>query len=522
MEKLIEVIQKVIYFFLYPLPEDRSRHVELRRVYQELRYLKLSYTDALGRHIHPDFAAKVYELWVLIESLDKLLNLPHQRGELFQSDDLLEYLLVRQLDESFRERLDGINPGNLLSRIQNSPDGELALQQIESEWKDITHFISELHDTALHQNLFQLEILYALTEYDFKKLLSKFDPMFERKKKSSTPRFRECGRESAEQDLLDLYYIMGGLKLDHGARKLIQQTAVYYSGEKDHEKDHEKDRVPDLQKQNEILDHIGLLLENDLSEATFGALLKLLHQDPAFSQECMKRERDYIDDVWQFVHRRYQNSIIFVQREQLDARNTEKLTDFFPEELVEQVPFYNREADNLFSAVGLHGFLYGMPLSIIKTYQRHILAGEPLAMLMKFNYDGIFNDMGFKNSFQTIVEKAGEIGDYIVNFEKNISVAEMFDETGSVSGPASKAAELEKYRDELDGEAQRIIELTKEVLDTLNHHIMILMEDYRMLHPRIITNIKIIGGSRNRDMFKTIENLQELHSAVSDALDSYL
>ncbi len=523
MEKLIEVLQKVFLFFLYPSPEERSRHLELRKLYQELRYLKLAYTDMSGKTIHSGFAEKVFRLYKLVKALDGVLNLPHRRDELLKMEDLREYLVLQQLDESMRSRIDGLSADSLFERIKSSMDQDTTLRQSEEEWREITHRITGLHQSSFNQDLFQLEIIYALMDYDFELLLAKFDPTFHHHRKESRPRFRECPADWVEQELLDLYFVIGGVTMNQNVRSLVKMVYAFFHA--DTEEEEKGTAPPELSK---ILDGIDLIFENDLSDSTFGSMLKLLNQDPGYAPERMKPERDYIDDVWQRLHRRYQSSLITVNRSLLDKSSQQNIAGFFPEGSLQDISFYNRESDSLFNAEQLYGYLYAYPMRILKTYTRHVLENGLLTTLMKISFDAIFTDADLKNDFQSAIEQTNEISDFLREFESSISrkntasVTQIIGKGNAAEGQAVKAEELEQFRDGADRDALYILKYSRQSFENLNQCIRELLDEHHQLHPRRVTNIKVIGGGQNRDMLKDIEQAYHVHSGVMSLLDSYI
>jgi hypothetical protein len=522
MEKLIEVLQKVFLFFLYPSPEERSRHLELRKLYQELRYLKLTYTDMSGKRIHPGFADQVLRLYKLVKAMDKVLKLPHRRDELLKMEDLSEYLVLQQLDENIRSLIEGLTADKLFERINSSMDQENTLRQSEEEWREINHRITELHHTSFNQDLFQLEILYALMDYDFELLLAKFDPTFHHHGKDEQPRFRECPADWVEQELLDLYFVIGGIRIQQDVRSLVKRVYSFFHADKE---EAQGTAPPEL---NKILDGIELVFENDLSENTFGAMLKLMNQDPGYAPERMKPEHDYIDDVWHRLHRRYQNSLITVNRSLLDRTSQQNIARFFPEGSLQEISFYSRESDGLFSSEQLYGYLYPFPLRILKTYNKHILENGLLTTLMKINFDAIFTDADLKNDFQASIEQTNEISDYLREFESSISrkntasVTQVIGKGNAAEGQAVKAEELEQFRDEADRGALYILRYARQALENLNLCIRELLEEHHQLHPHRVTNIKVIGGGQNREMLKDIEQAYHVHAGVMNILDSYI
>lgn len=521
MGKLIEVLQKLILFLMYPSAEERTRHLELRKIYQELRYLKLSYTDISGKHIQPEFADKVFQLYDLMQTLRKTLKLPRHRGELLKMSDLLEYIVVQELDRNTQKQIEGINPENFQRLLRASSNQEQTLMDFEALWRNISHQISELHETRLNQDLFQIEVLYALIEYDFDLLLRKFNPLYQPSRKGERSQFKECPKEELEQELLDLYFIVGALRIDQRLRRLVEQLYAYFN-DRGEESEHRPEGL------GELLDKAELIFENELSAGTLSTVFKLMHQDPEFESEKMKIEGDYVDDVWNIIRYRYQTSVALIHRTILDEQSLQKMDRFFSGESLLELSSYNRESDTLFESAGMHGYLFILPLKLIKTYQRQFLERRLLNPLLKINHEGIFTEGEVKTSFQSAIEEVSEISAAMREFESSISrnnvaaVAGMIDGNGPSEKRGVKLEELEQHRDTVDGEALQLMEYSKKALEKLNHSMRIIIEEYHSLHPQIVANIKVIGGNMSGEMRGFLEEAQQVHSALVDVLDSYL
>ena len=122
MDKLLEFFETLFLYIIYPRTEDRDRRLELRRIWRELRYMKLDYIDQHGKKVVSEYASKQYSLYKLISTLRKTLQLPAQRQELLQETNLLEYLVLQQCDPQVRRGLNGFSYESLLDRIKHASD----------------------------------------------------------------------------------------------------------------------------------------------------------------------------------------------------------------------------------------------------------------------------------------------------------------------------------------------------------------------------------------------------------------
>ena len=362
MDKIIEFFETIILYVLYPKAENRARQYELRKIWRELRYLKLGYTDMQGKRVFSSYASKLYSLYKLVATLQKSLQLPSRRQELLQEADLIEYLVLHQLEPQRRRQLNGFSYDALMDRIKHSSDQAAAWKSVEREWLEFARQISELKSKKITEDLFQLELLYALMEYDFGSFLKVFDPAFVKDQPQQVPKFADVSSSLVDQYLRDFYFIIAHFKVTPNTRNLLSHLFEYY-----HEEDAEQ-----IAALRESVDYIELLFENELSESTLRSLLQLIQQEPELYPEAAECSHDYIEEVHSRLSKRFANNRERVKRELTEATLWTTVEELLAEHPLEDIYGYTHENEEPLHQLGLSGFLYTLPLRALKSYYKSI------------------------------------------------------------------------------------------------------------------------------------------------------
>lgn len=500
MDKLIEIIETLFLYILYPSSEERARQLDLRKIWKELRYLKLGYTDLHGKKIFSSYASKLYALYKLVCTLRSTLQLPARRQELLQESDLLEYLVLQQLEPQVRRQLNSFSYEFLLERITHAVDQEAAWKAVHREWTEFTRRISELQHRKFGNDLYQLELLYGLLEFDFVSLLKVFDPTFVKEQSQQIPRFTDVAADLVDQYLLDFYYIAARLRINSNVRMVLNSLDSYYN-------DDSEEKTTSIR---ESLDYIELLFENELSESTLRSLIQLIHQDPEFEPEASCNTHDYITEVHSKLSKRFESSRDRVKRELTDSSLKGRIDELLTEHSLIGLYGYTRDNEEVFHQLGLSGFLYILPLEVLKTYYQLVFSKGALGSLRKVHEDGYYEASEFQQALGEAIRRFTDVSRQLEQFEaqllnKNGVSIDSIVEMARLNGNSIKNFEvIEKYVNEINRQAVKILEYAGNSAEDLHRRIGAVIGDHRASKPRFITNIRVIGGDRNRDILQRI------------------
>ncbi len=501
MDKLIEFFETLLLYLLYPSSEERARQFELRKIWKELRYLKLGYTDIHGKKIFSSYASKLYALYKLVCTLRNTLQLPARRQELLQENDLLEYLVLQQLEPQVRRQLNSFSYDFLLERITHAADQKAAWNAVQREWTEFSRRVSELQHRKFGNDLYQLELLYWLLEFDFTSFLKVFDSNFVKDQPKQIPRFADAAADLVDQYLLDFYFLVARLRITSRVRLVLNSLINYYNDDVSEEK---------TASIRESLDYIELLFENELSESTLRSLIQLVRQDPEFDPEASCNTHDYIDEVHSKLSKRFESNRDRVKRELTDSSLKGRIEELLTEHSLIGLYGYTRDNEEVFNQLGLSGFLYILPLEVLKTYYQLVFSKGALGSLRRVHEDGYYESSEFQQALGEALRRFTDVSRQLEQFEaqllnKNGVSVDSIVEMARLNGNSTKNFEvIENYVNQINRQAVKILEYAGNSAEDLHRRIGAVIGDHRASSPRFITNIRVIGGDRNRDILQRI------------------
>jgi len=517
MDKLLEFFETLFLYIIYPRTEDRDRRLELRRIWRELRYMKLDYIDQHGKKVVSEYASKQYSLYKLISTLRKTLQLPAQRQELLQETNLLEYLVLQQCDPQVRRGLNGFSYESLLDRIKHASDRGAAWKSVEREWVEIVSHISDLAQHKLNNDFFQLELMYGLMEFDFVSLFKLFDSSFIENQTQQIPRFGDVSAILLDQYLLDFYFITAYLRVTPNLRMLLINLFEYYN---------EDESIP-LSAVRESIDYIELLFENELSESTHHSLIQLSQQDPTYEPETASVSHNYVEEVQKKLIKRYENSRDLVKRELAEVELKDSIGDLLSGHDLVELQGYTRDNEELFLDLGLNGFLYTLPLQVVKTFYLSVFSKGLLGSLRKIYEDGNYENRDFQQGYDEALRQFSAVANRIDHFEtqlqqQNGTSLEGMQKMARFGGSSLQNFEvIETFLNDVNRKAEKILDCTGKSAEELHRRIGAIIGDHRSANPKFISNIRVIGGDRNRDILMRVEQAYQGLGLLLKIMRSY-
>ena len=517
MDKLLEFFETIILYVLYPKAEVRARQYELRKTWRELRYLKLGYTDIHGKKVFSSYASKLYALYKLIATVRTILQLPARRQELLQEADLLEYLVLQQLESQTRRQLNGFSYEALLERITHAADRKAAWKAVEREWVEFSRQISELKNRKTTAELFQIELFYGLLEFDYYSLLKVFDPAFVKDQPQQVPKFNDVSAVLVDQYLCDFYYLIAHFKVTPNTRTMLAHLYGYYQEE-------DAEQTAALR---ESVDYIELLFENELSESTLRSLLQIIHQDPEFLPDAARCGNDYIDEVYTRLGKRFACSRERVNRDMADARMQPAVAQLMEGYPLEELYGYTRANEEAFHQMGLSGFLYTLPLGGLKSYYKSIFSKGIVGSLRKVHEDGFFESSDFQCGLGESIRRFTDIINRIDLFEaqlykQNGVTLDQVIEMARISGNSVQNYQIiEKYVEDMNRGAVALLQYSGKAAEGLHRQLGAVIGDHRSTKPKFISNIRVIGGDRNRDIIMRLQKAYQDLEALLKILRAY-
>jgi hypothetical protein len=404
-----------------------------------------------------------------------------------------------------------------LDRIKHAPDRDAAWKSIERDWVEIVSHISGLAQQKLNNDLLQLELLYGLMEFDFVTLFKLFDSSFVEGQSQQIPRFSDVSAALLEQYLLDFYFITAHLRVTPNLRMLLINLFEYYN---------EGEASP-LSAVRESIDYVELLFENELSESTHRSLIQLSQQDPDYEPEAASVRHNYVEEVQIRLRKRFENSRDLVKRELAEVQLKDSIGDLLSGHALVDLHGYTRDNEELFLDLGLNGFLYTLPLQVVKTYYLSIFSKGLLGSLRKIYEDGNYENSEFQQGYGEALRQFSAVASRIDHFETQLqqqsgASMESMLKMARLGGSSLQNFEvIESFLNDVNRKAVKILDCTGKSAEELHRRIGAIIGDHRSANPNFVSNIRVIGGDRNRDILMRMDQAYQELGLLLKIMRSY-
>ena len=512
MEKLLEILDNLIAYLLYGGEEELHRHKQLRKIWKDLRDRQLRYIDKKGKRISNSFPSRILQLYRLLQTFDELLALDKSRDELLEDERLLSFLVDHRLDESSGIDRSTFTYDRMRERIAPLEEQDQEWKKIEKELEKLLGQFQSERFFGFNESCFGLEQFYALLRYDHASLLGQFTASSVQPSQEVPASFAPVSADQVEQELLDLYYIIGNFAFGPNVRAMVEDLLRYCR----------KDSESNIQVLRETMDQLELLLENELAPHTLKKLLQIIRQDPYFEPKFMKPERDYIGEYSTSLRERFGYNRDRLRRELLHERVEQKVEKIFGEQELLSPGGYNRENDQYLAERGFPCFSYLHPLEIIKSYAQWKLNKGFLGSVKKVNEDGYFEDRNFRIHLEDAVKRSEEITHDLEQFEQfihgrgslSIEDVQKMMERGKLKG--REAQTVHRFVEEANGQAKKLVEKVTNILYALYREVETVLADFKSNSPKHVTNVRVIGGDRNAEL---MDKIKAGHAELGELLD---
>jgi len=172
---------------------------------------------------------------------------------------------------------------------------------------------------------------------------------------------------------------------------------------------------------------------------------------------------------------------------------------------------YNDEVDSYLRRESPNGFTHVKPLGILKTFVVGVFESQIKETVKKILVEGYFDNKNFQNSLANILYQCDRTGGRVMAFEESLKGG------GRVSVTAVKRYVEEmrhgkdiipflgKIVDEINYKAREICEDETGIFQMLSETLGDLLSDYKRPSPDLVTNIRSLGGLRNKEIIASLQ-----------------
>lgn len=478
---------------------------ELKRLYLPLSRLKPPYYRFKNNLVMPGFAQDLHLFCKALKPLMDLADRTLAHPDLRVSRRYFDYLIDCELPPEDLERKASFFYDGMKARLENAVKGDEELEAVAADFQRFLGGIDLLEKGALDAELAEVERYTELCRHDWERVLGFFDPGVSLDENRYRPDFQPCDGEQVLPELVDAYYLTGGFSFSDSLFRKVMK--VYEKLSPAAAQDRRAKMVRIFETLNKIL-RFRLAPENLL------ALIRLVKGDPSYTPSLMRDRGRYLEQYRERLVAQFDRDRDRLRRERHESSVAHDIRELFGSIPVITVEEYDEDIDAYLRRESPGGFTHIKALSILKTFVLGIFDSSIKELVKKVLVEGYFDSKTFQNNLANILYQCERTVARIASFE------EMLRSNGRVSiGAVRRYVDemrhgkdilpyLGKIVDEINYKAREICEDETGLFKMLGDALGELLADYRKSSPDLVTNIRNLGGGRNKEIMAALTDGQ--------------
>jgi hypothetical protein len=488
-------------------PEETRRRSELRRLQGLLAEFKPPYYRPKQNLVLPGFALAVYHFYALLRPLAELARSTVANSDLRISQRYFDYLVDRRLPSAEQARKRYFSYEGMSERLQAALRPDEELDSIIREFQGFLGSLDALGSRAVNADLYEVERFIDLCRHDYERIIGLFDPSANLDDPRYKPDFAPVPGEQVLPELIDFYYLTESFDFS----PLLKESVLRLLEKRQPDGFDEAKKA----KIDKVFAQLGKTVSERLDKEILLALIRLIKEEPAFSPSTPRERRDFLDAYRARLVSQFDKDRERILREQHESAIATDIRSLFGEAEILEVEGYDEEHDSFLRRESPNGFVWIKPLRILKTF----ITGdfEPLLKesVKRVLVEGYFDNKGFQNNLANILYQCERSGGRILEFEEQLKG------TGRISLVAMKryieemrrgkdiASFLNRLVDAINDKAREIVEDEVGLFAMLGEALGDLLSDFRRSSPDLVTNIRTLGGGRNKEILAQVQGGRE-------------
>ncbi len=495
------IFQAILDFFRKIFGFDTGADGELKRIFSGISHIKPPYYRFKNNLVMTGFAQDLYLFCQTLKPLMDLADRTLSHPDLRVSRRYFDYLVDLELPAEERARKDSFVYEGMKARLENAVKDDEEQAAIARDFQRFLKSVDALMDGRLNFDLYEVERFIEVCRHDWERMLGFFDPGASLDDARYKPDFQACAGEQVLPELIDAYYLLSGFSFSEALHAKTMRVFERHAP---------ATAASQAGKISKLFSTLNKILSYRLSSDNLIALIRLSKRD-ALYQPDIKRERiDYVDQYRKRLITQYERDRERLLRERHENAVSMDIRDLFGGTEVLALDGYNEDNDSYLRRESPNGFTHVKPMSILKSYAKGVFEAQIKEAVKKILVEGYFDNKNFQNSLANILYQCDRTAARIDAFEEGLKGS------GRVSVVAVKRYVeemrhgkdimpfLSKIVDEINYRAKEICEDETGLFQMLSEVLGELLSDYKKSSPDLVTNIRSLGGGRNKELLASL------------------
>ncbi|MCX7023225.1 MAG: DUF5312 family protein [Spirochaetes bacterium] len=500
---------------------DTIRKAEIRKLQKRLEQLKPPYYRIRGSLVLPGFAQAVYSFALALRPLVELVHKTVANADLRVSQKYYDYLIDCNLPPEEQDRKKYFSYDDLRGRVERAIRTDEEFDAISAEFKRFADLLSSLNSASgINGELVEMDRFIEICKYDWERVLGFFDPGINMDDSRRKPDFQPSEGGQLLAELMDVYYLLADFSFDPplggNVLRILERHSSNSAGE------------DQRRKIDKIFAALNKVLAYRLDREILLSLIRILKDDPLYEPVVTRERRDFVDLYRKRLSVRFDQDRERVRRELHENAIASDIVGLFGDMEILQADSYDEETDAFLRKETPYGFTHVKPLRILKTFVFSIFEPKLKEPIKKILVEGYFDDKVFQNNLANILFQCERTVPRIVDFE------DQFSGTGRMTASALRryVEELRHGKDVLqilqrlvDGTNERVRDICEDeagLYKMLSDAIADLVKDYRRSSPDLVTNIRSMGGARNKEIMGQVIEGKRLMDLLVHVMKNFM
>lgn len=484
-------------------PEEAKRRAELKRIYARLAELHPVYYRPKQNLVVQGFAQAVYAFATSLRPLAEVARATVAASDSRVSQRYFDYLVECRLPPDKQEKIVAFSYDGMCERIGASLDPEFEIQVLSEEFQVFLREIEALGNREVNADLNEVDRFIEICRFDYERLLGLFDPGITLDSASYRPDFGPVEGEQAYPEIVDLYFLVEGFLFDSPLKanflRLLERRSP--SGIDEAKR----------KKIDKLFSHLDRLLQAPLNTEILLALMRATKGEPKLAPKVERERRDFLDSYKRRLKQQFERDRERIQRERHESAIATDIKALFGTIEILELEGYDDETDSFVRRESPNGFAWIKPMRILKTFISALFEPSLKESIKRILVEGYFDNKNFQNNLANILYQC----------ERSLARIDAFEEqmmgNGRISIVAVKRyveemrrgkdiiSYLNRLVDAINDKAKEIVEDEAGLFAMLGDAVTELLSDSKKPSPELITNIRTLGGGRNREILAQIQ-----------------
>ncbi len=484
-------------------PVEIHKRRELRRIHKFLAGRHPPLYRPSQKAVLPGFAGLLLEYCQLLRSVSDIVRRTIGSTDLRQSQKYFDYLIDSLLPEEERDKKAFFSYEGMRDRVEAAIDPEEEIETIAREFQSFMRVLESPQVSAFDAELGDMERVADVCRHDNERLLGLFDPGVDLDDPKYKGEFAAAKAESVLPELIDFYYVTAGFsftpRMEANIASLLERISPPGS-----------DAAGQRAKLSKVLSAVNRLLGRDLAQDVLICLIRAIKEDPGYMPDMARSKTSFLQAYRNRLFSQFQHDKDRIRRERHEAAITQDIAALFPDGGVQEIDAYNEENSAVLSRDSPESFTLVKPMRILKTFVSTCFEAGFKEPLKKLLVEGYFESKNFQNNLANVFFQCEHSGERFSAFEEQlsgngrVSVVAMKRYLEEVKRGKDIQDFLAKLVDGVNAKARDIIENETNLFNMLADSIAEIVKDYKRPTPELVTNVRTIGGVKNKEIIASI------------------